>query len=92
MKRGSRHGERPARSLPSRMATPRKRTIQVEFWTDDDTAAAAFVKAVCLSATAAFGIDNQNVIHTGVGVKNVRQALEATEWASANVKGRMCAS
>ena len=71
------------------MAKPKKRTLQVSVWSDDDEAVAAFVNAVCLAATATFGADNQDVIYAGIGTRKVQAAAALPTWRSANVKGRM---
>jgi len=67
----------------------KKRTLQISVWSDDDDAVAAYVNMVRLAAAAAFGADNQDVIFSGVGVQAVRASLEALDWRSANVTGRM---
>lgn len=79
----------PRRQVWTEEEPMKKRTIQVSLWSDDDEAVAAFINAVRLGATAAFGTDNQEVVFSGPGVKKVRSALEAVEWRSANVSGRM---
>ncbi len=71
------------------MAKPKKRTIQVEVWSDDDEAVAALVNTICLAATAVAGRDHQNITFSGIGVKPVRAAIANVEWRSANVRGRM---
>ena len=71
------------------MAKPKKRTIQVEVWSDDDEAVAALVNTIRLAATAVAGPERQIVTFSGIGVKPVRAALSDVEWRSANVRGRM---
>lgn len=65
------------------------RTLQVTIRSDDDEAVAAFVNAVRLMAVSAFGDDNQSVVFSGIGVKKLREPLDAVTWRSANVRGRM---
>ena len=71
------------------MAKPKKHSIQVAVWSNDADAVAAFINAVRLSATAAFGPENQQVVFSSPGVTTVRAALDAIDWRSANVSGRM---
>jgi hypothetical protein len=71
------------------VAKPRKHTIQVAVWSDDADAVAAYINALRLSATAAFGSENQQVVFSAPGVKTVRASLQAVEWKSANGSGRM---
>jgi hypothetical protein len=71
------------------VAKPKKHTIQVAVWSDDADAVAAYINAIRLSATGAFGSENQQVVFSGPGVTTVRAVLDAVEWKSANVSGRM---
>ena len=71
------------------MAKPKKRTIQIEVWSDDDSKVAALVNVIRLAATAAVGQEHQMVTFSGIGVKPVRAAIDDVEWRSANVSGRM---
>lgn len=71
------------------MSALKKHTIQVAVWSDNPDAVAAYINAVRLAATAAFGADHQSVAFSSPGVRKVRDVLEDVEWRSANVAGRM---
>jgi hypothetical protein len=72
------------------MPKGKKHTVQVSVWSNNADAVADFVNAVRLAAQAAFGRNGQEVMFgPGVGVQQARNSLNAVEWKSFNVSGRM---